>query len=143
MLGGVERDEQLLEPVARDADAVVAEPDLGELAVAEPRAAPPRGQDLERAAIGHRVQCVLPEVEEHLHQRLGVAGDRWQHLVDPDPELDPPGQLLLEQLLGLAHDLVEVDLACALAAGALAARVVEEPGDDVVEPVGLLDDDVE
>src|SRR5688500_18993845 len=58
-LGGEERDEQLLQLVARDAVPLVAEADLGELAVAEARAAAPRGQDVEHAAARrHRLDRV-------------------------------------------------------------------------------------
>src|SRR5690606_38428878 len=78
LLGGVERDEQLLDAVARDAGTGVAKPYLAELAVAEPAAPPAGRQDLEGAAVGHRVQGVLAEVQEHLEQRLGIAGDLRQ-----------------------------------------------------------------
>src|SRR5947207_12793838 len=108
LLRRVERDEQLLEAVARDADAGVAEADLAELAVAEARAAAARGQDLERAAVGHRLERVLTEVEEHLQERLGIAGDLRQRVVDAHAQLDVLRRVLAEQLLGLAHDRIEI-----------------------------------
>src|SRR5580704_8812893 len=139
----VERDEQLLQAVARDADAGVAKANLAELAVAESRAPPACGQDLERAAVGHRLQCVLGEVEKNLQQRLGIAGDHRQLLVGAYAELDVLDRLLIEQLHGLADDLVEIDLVAVVGARPLGARVVEEPRHDVVQPVRLFDDDVE
>ena len=87
-----------------------------ELAVAEARAAAPRGQDLERAAVGHRLQRVLAEVEEHLEQRLGIAGDLRQLVVGAHAQLDVLAVLLRAAARSCAR-LVEIDLVGALAAG--------------------------
>ena len=95
---------------------------LAELAVPEARPATARGQDLERAAVGHRLERVLAEVQEHLQQRLRIAGDLRQLLVGAHAQLDALVDFLLEQLDRLAHDVVEIDLVGAFAARPLGAR---------------------
>ena len=83
------------------------------------------------------------EVQQHLDEGLGIAGDQRELVIDAHPQLDGLGQIGAQKLLGLPDHAVEVDLRRALAARPLRAGVVEEARDDVVQPVCLLDDDLE
>ena len=88
--------------------------------------------------------ALRPRLRNTWPELLGVARHRRQEIVEPDLDAHPAGLLVgLDQLHGLAHHLVDVDVALLRRVALGRAGVVEELGDDVVEPVDLLDDDAE
>ncbi len=146
LLGRVERDEDALPGLGWDPGAGVAEVDLdagvaeaglppaGELVAGE------RGCDAEGPAPGHGLEGVERQVEEDLLQLLGVALHRRElgrHLQD---DVDARWDLGGEELEGPLEDVAHVSRRHARLEG---AGVVEEGGHDAVQPVHLLDDDLE
>ena len=128
LLGGEERAEELVEVFLGDAGAVVGDHDDDVLLGAVQR-------DEDAAAVGQRVLGVGQQVGEHLHDLVGVElGHRVGEAVvdgDRDALVDGDGaQHLLDeggQVGGLPHD-------------AALAGEVEQPGDDPLAAVRLIDD---
>ena len=131
LLGGEERAEELVEVLVGDAGAVVGDHDDDVLLGAVER-------DEHAPAVGQRVLGVGEQVGEHLHDLVGVElGHRVGEAVvdgDRDALVDGDGaQHLLDEggkVGGLPHD-------------AALTGEVEQPGDDLLAAVRLVDDQLD
>jgi hypothetical protein len=143
LLGGEEGDEEAAQVTRRNAHPGVAKAHLqeGGRGPAPGRAAQ-AGRDLQLASLGHGLQGVEGQVEEHLAQLLGVRAHLGQAVDEGGGDLHLAGPLLhlLQQQQRLLHHVVHVE---GLLVAAVGAGVVEELGDDLVQPIDLLHDDVE
>src|SRR5262249_55917984 len=114
--GRVERVEDLVANVGRDADAGVPDREaderlLGATFEPGPRAAHHSGFDRELTAVGHRLHRVQHEINHHLLQAIAVARDARQPFgaLEPRPYLGAR-ELTREQLHRRQRQLVEVDV---------------------------------
>src|SRR5512143_183398 len=146
LLRRVERDEDALAGVLGDARAGVAEPDLDDVGAA--RALAPEGElvardarrDGEAPAAGHRLEGVEREVQEDLLQLLGVGLHVRHPLGEVEVDLHVRRGEALEEPERLLEDVVHRG---GRERGLERAGVVEELGDDAVQPVHLLDHDLD
>src|SRR5260370_1187874 len=132
-LGGEEGLEQVREVAGGDAAAGVAHAELQEPARRR------GGADAQLAALGHGVDRVEAEGPDDLLELLRVhAPDDRRHEVAHDLEAPRPGAML-EEHEDLLHGVDDVDR---LEHQWRRARVLEEVLDDLVQPLGLADDDL-
>ena len=112
-LGRVERDEQLLQLVARDARCRCRGTGPRRTGRSPaPRAAAARVVSTSSVPpSGIAWTAFWPRFRNTCCSDSGSPAIGWQHVVDPDAELDRLLEVLLEQLHGLANHGVEVDLA--------------------------------
>src|ERR1700690_3718525 len=145
VLGGEKRNEQILDIARRNAHTRVAKAHLEESRRGPaPGRTPQAGRDQQLArqlTRRHGLERVEREVQKHLQELLRVGAHGWHSFGEARGDLDRPLELprgqQRERLLEHLGDIERTLLA------AVGPRVIEELRPDLVQPIHLLDDDVQ